>query len=278
MPKTILITGSTNGIGKAAAVALARQGHRLIIHGRSPERCQATMEVIRQTTRNTHLDFVVADLASLAQVRTMAQAILDRYDQLDVLVNNAGAYFLWRRLSPEGFELTWAVNYLSSFLLTNLLLDLLRRSAPARIVNVASAAHWGAQADFTDLEKEFDPIGWRAYGRSKLANILFARELANRLNGSGVTANSMHPGFVASGFVPNIGRFMRLIAPLYAMLALTPEQGAETVVYLATSAEVEGISGQYFISCKPANTSPAAKDQKAAYRLWQESAQAVGLL
>jgi retinol dehydrogenase 12 len=270
--KTCLVTGATSGIGEVAARELAGLGARVIVVGRSPERCTATLEGIRRETGSARVESIVADLSSQAEVRRLAGEVRGRCDRLDVLLNNAGGMFLDRRESPDGIELTLALNHLSYFLLTNELLPLIKASAPARIVNVASDAHKGASIDFDDIQGRRRYAGWRAYQQSKLANILFTYELARWLEGSGVTANTLHPGFVRTRFFADFTGWIGLITKLGAKLvAIDPEEGAKTSVYLASSPEVAGVTGQYFVKCRPARSSPQSHDRVAAERLWQVS-------
>jgi NAD(P)-dependent dehydrogenase (short-subunit alcohol dehydrogenase family) len=275
--KTCLVTGATSGIGEVAACELARLGARVIVVGRSTERCAATVERIRTGTGATDVESIVADLSSQAEVRRLADDVRARCDRLDVLLNNAGGMFLDRRESPDGIELTLALNHLSYFLLTNQLLPLLKAGAPARIVNVASDAHRGVEIDFDDLQGRRRYRGWRAYQQSKLANILFTYELARRLEGSGLTANTLHPGFVRTRFFADFTGWPGFVTRLgAALLAIGPEEGARTSVYLASSAEVEGATGQYFVKSRPARSSPQSHDRAAADRLWRVSEELTG--
>jgi retinol dehydrogenase 12 len=275
--KTCLVTGATSGIGEVAARELARLGARVIVVGRSPERCAATVDRIRRETGSTGVESIVADLSSQADVRRLADEVRRRCDRLDVLLNNAGGMFLERRESPDRIELTLALNHLSYFLLTNELLPLLKASAPARIVNVASDAHKGVSIDFDDVQGRRRYAGWRAYQQSKLANILFTYELARWLEGSGVTANTLHPGFVRTRFFADFTGWIGLITKLGAKLvAIDPEEGAKTSVYLASSHEVAGVTGQYFVKCRPARSSPQSHDRVAAQRLWNVSEELTG--
>jgi len=276
--KRVLITGATNGIGLAAAVALAGQGAELAIVARDPERGRAAAERIRAAGGGgTVVDVLEADLSSQASVRRLAAEALDRYSRLEVLVNNAGAIFGSRQLSEDGIEMTWAVNHLAPFLLTNLLLDRLRESAPARVVTTSSGAHGGARIDFADLGAEHSYAAFRRYGQSKLANILFTRELASRLEGSGVTANCFHPGFVATGFNHNNGRLLSLGMRLAGAFARRPERGAETLVWLAGASEPQGETGGYYADRRRLEPSAAARDPQTARRLWEVSAEQTGL-
>ena len=275
--KTCLVTGATAGIGLTTARGLARMGARVLIVGSRAERGSAAVEEISRDTAGAQVEFLKADLSDQAQVRQLAQAVHDRCDRLDVLVNNAGGLFSPRQLSADGIEMTFALNHLAYFLLTHLLLDRLAAAGRARIVNVASGAHKRVTLDLDDLQGERDYRGWRAYGRSKLANILFTYELARRLTGRTVTANALHPGFVAS----ELGwrhRFMPALAwRLLTLRALSPEEGAETSIHLAASPEVEGMSGAYFKKCRPVRSSAASYDDDAARRLWAISCALTGL-
>jgi NAD(P)-dependent dehydrogenase (short-subunit alcohol dehydrogenase family) len=275
--KTCIVTGATSGIGLVTARALAQQGATVIAVARDPGKGAATVARIRQETGNRGVELLLADLSAQDQVRRMAREFQRRHSRLDVLVNNAGAFFWRRQLSADGIEMTFAVNYLSVFLLTNLLLDTLKASAPARIVNVSSRSHRSAHIDFDDLEWRHQYRGMAAYGRSKLALLLFTYELARRLEGTQVTVNALHPGFVATHIGQNNGWLVKLASPLLKLIARSPEEGAQTSIYLATSPEVEGVSGQYFIDAKPVPSAPASYDEAAAQRLWEISAAMTGL-
>lgn len=277
MKKTILITGATSGIGQETARALAERGRQVIIAARSEDKARDTVAGIRASTGNRDVDYLLADFSALDSVRDLAAQFLQRYDKLDVLVNNAGAYFLRRQDSADGYEMTLAVNHLAPFLLTDLLLERLKASAPARIVNVASDAHAQATMAFDDLQFEQRYPSFGAYGRSKLANILFTYELARRLEGTGVTANAVHPGFVSTGMGSNnvppwLGKLFRGMTSLFARDVV---EGAETVIYLADSPEVEGVSGKYFEDKTAVSSSPISYDEAVAARLWNLSAQMV---
>jgi retinol dehydrogenase 14 len=266
--QTILITGSTDGIGQETARQLAQLGATVIVHGRSADRCEAARDDIRATTGNPQVDFVVADLSSQRQVRQLAAEVIARYDRLHVLINNAGVILLQRQLSEDGLEISFAVNHLAPFLLTNLLLDLLKQSAPARIVNVSSTVHYDAQIKFDNLQGERNYNGIVAYKVAKLGNVLFTYELADRLAGSGVTANCLHPGVVATKL---------LDAGWGWSNGLTSAQGAALSVYLATSPEVEQVTGQYFEGKSAGGASPKAADVKLRRKFWDVSAQLVGV-
>jgi NAD(P)-dependent dehydrogenase (short-subunit alcohol dehydrogenase family) len=273
-----LVTGATNGIGLATARGLARGGAHVIVGGRDAERTEATVRSLREETGSDRLEGAVADLSIQAGVRRLAALVVERHRRLDVLINNAGAIRRTRELTPDGIEMTWAVNHLAPFLLTNLLLGLLESSRPARVVNVASNAHENGRLDFDDLQFErrrYAIMG--AYSQSKLADVLFTVELARRLEGTGVSANCLHPGFVGSNFGsqlgPAIGLFWRLLSPFVR----SSEQGADTSIYLATSPEVAGVSGGYFVDRKPSPPHRLAMDLDARQRLWDVSAEMTGL-
>ena len=276
--KTCLVTGGTSGIGKVTAEALARAGASVWIVGRDADRCRSTVDSIRQSTGNSKVDAIVGDLSSQAEIRQVAEAVKQKCPRLDVLINNAGAMFPKKVESVDGIEMTWALNHLGYFLLTNLLLDRLRASAPARIVNVASGAHKSIRAlDFDDLESKRGYRAFRVYSQSKLANILFTVELAKRLAKTGVTANSLHPGFVFTRFFEDKGRLGWVIKQLARVIAISPEAGSATTIHLATSLEVNGVSSRYFAKCKIAEPSPTSQDAEAARELWEISAKMTGL-
>jgi NAD(P)-dependent dehydrogenase (short-subunit alcohol dehydrogenase family) len=276
--KICLITGGTNGIGKSTAQALAQMGATVVIVGRNAQKTPQVADEIRSTTRNKNVDALLADLSSQQEVRRLAEEFKSKYTRLHVLLNNAGAMFWSRQLTVDGRELTFALNHLAHFLLTNLLLDTLKASAPARIINVSSRAHQRGQIDFTDLQAERHYAGMEVYGNSKLANILFTIELARRLEGTGVTVNSLHPGFVNSGFAKNnAGLAFKLFGAIGPLIARSPERGAETSIYLASSPEVEGVTGKYFSDSKMTQPAPQAADAAAAKKLWEVSAELVQL-
>ena len=266
--KVCIVTGANSGIGRVAALGLAERGATVVLVCRNEERGAPVLEEIER--RGGSATLLTADLASQRQVRAAAAAVRERFERLDVLINNAGiAGWGSRLVSEDGLELTFAVNHLAPFLLTDLLLDRLKASAPARVVTVSSAAHKNVALDFDDLQGERRYSGFGAYSRSKLANILFTRELSRRLEGTGVTANCLHPGVVATGIFRNIPRWMRAI--LTSPLVLSPEKGADTLLYLATAPEIAEVSGSYFVRRKPVRTSRASQDAEAARRLWEAS-------
>ncbi|MHB1844187.1 MAG: SDR family oxidoreductase [Deltaproteobacteria bacterium] len=269
--KTVLVTGATSGIGRVMARELAKAGARVGIVARDPARGEAARDELRRESGNEKVELFLCDFASQKSIRALARDVDARFDRLHVLVNNAGAVHSRRQTSADGLELTFAVNHLGYFLLTNLLLPKLRASAPSRIVSTASAAHLGQRLDFEDLQASNGYGSFRAYGRSKLANILFTRELARRLEGSQVTANCFHPGVVRSGFAKNSGALLAFGAKVGGLFMISPEKGAETGVWLATAPELDGVTGKYFAKRREARSSGAAKDDAAAKRLWDES-------
>src|SRR5688572_11336879 len=244
--KICLVTGGTNGIGKIAARELARMGATVVIVGRDAQKTSQVVEEIRTASGNKNVDSLLADLSSQQEVRRLADEFKSKYSHLHVLLNNAGGFFMRRQRSVDDIEMTFALNHLAYFLLTNLLLDTIKASAPARIINVSSDAHTSGKIEFDNLqgERNYSP---RAYDNSKLANILFTMELARRLEGTGVTVNALHPGFVATGFAKNNGKvFAALISIFTPLVARSPAKGAETSVYLASSPSVQVITGEYF--------------------------------
>jgi NAD(P)-dependent dehydrogenase (short-subunit alcohol dehydrogenase family) len=274
--KRVLITGGTRGIGSAGAIELARRGAQLTLVARSEARAADAVQRIQAAAR-IPVDVLIADLASQASVRQLAKVAQARYPRIHVLINNAGAIYAGRQLSPDGIELTWAVNHLAPFLLTTLLLPRLIDSAPARIVTTSSDAHQGAQIPFDDLnaERSWRGFGFARYGETKLANILFTVELARRLAGTGVSANCFHPGFVATGFNRNNGVLMRVGMAISRPFARSASKGAETLVWLLDSEEAGETSGGYFFDEHLATPSVAAQDREAARHLWQVSEEQV---
>jgi NAD(P)-dependent dehydrogenase (short-subunit alcohol dehydrogenase family) len=275
--KVVVLTGGTSGIGQVAATALAGMGARMVLVARDPARGEAALERLRQRSPGVAHGVYYADLSRLAEMKRVAQEIGAEEPRIDVLINNAGALFTPRQVTEDGLELTFATNHVSYFVLTHFLRERLIAAAPARIVNTASEAHQNARLDFNDLQSEKGYRGFGVYGRSKLANILFTRELARRLEGTGVTANSLHPGFVATRFGDNTGGRTSAVIGFLKKFALKPEKGAETIIYLATSEEPAAVTGQYFRKCRVASPSKQAQDDEAARRLWQETARLAGL-
>jgi len=269
--RVCVLTGASSGIGRATALELARRGAALALVCRDRTRGEETCAAVRADSGNTQVVLHLADLSSQAELRRLAAELLGQYPRIDVLVNNAGVVNLQRQLTVDGIETVFAVNHLAYFLLTNLLLDRLRQSRGARIVNVASDAHRWGELDFDDLQNQRSYRAMRVYGQSKLCNVLFTRELARRLAGSDVTANCLHPGAVATQLGQNNGWWARLIIKGLRPFFRTPEQGAATSIYLACSPEVNGINGKYFVNCREARPSSSAQDDEAAARLWEIS-------
>ena len=268
--KVCIVTGSTSGIGLVTARELARMKATVIMVSLDPEECSRVGEEIRQATGNTQVYPFAADLSSQNEIKRVTAEIKNRIQRLDVLINNAGAVFMNRRLSVDGIEMTLALNHLSYFLFTHLLLDLLAASAPARVVNVTSAIHNQARLNFDDLQSSRGYTGLEAYAQSKLANLLFSSELARRLEGSGVTVNAVHPGYVATNLGRNNAGFLKPLLSFLKIGGLTPEEGARPVLYLAASPELEKITGGYFDKDN-LSSSLAVYDQQAAEQLWQVS-------
>ena len=276
--KRVLITGATHGIGLAAAEALARRGANLAIVARNEARATEAVRRI-EAAGGSKVDVLHADLSSQASVRSLAAEALERYPSIEVLVNNAGAMYAERRLTSDGIEQTWAVNHLAPFLLTTLLLDRLKASAPARIITTTSDAHKGKLIPFDDInaERSYKGRGFTRYGESKLANILFTVELARRLQGTGVNAYCFHPGLVATGFNRNNGAMMSTAMLLIAPFSKTPKKAARTLVWLANSPDVSKQSGGYYENRAIAVTSKPAQDPVVARRLWELSERQVGM-
>ncbi len=265
--KNILVTGANDGIGKQTALELAKLGHNVFIHARNKSKCESAIEFIEKKVEGADLGYFIADFSSLAEVRTMAEKMNSELSHLDVLINNAGVYMKKRELSSDGFEMTFAVNHLAPFLLTNLTLNLLKNSEEGRIINVSSIASQRANFDFDNLqgEKSFD--GYGAYALSKLANILFTFELAERLESSNITVNCLHPGVIGT----------KLLHKGFGMGGGSLEEGSETSVYLAVSPEVKNITGKYFLSKKIVPTSAITNDTEIRRKFWDKSEELVKL-
>jgi len=281
--KICMVTGATSSIGEVTARELARLGATVIVVGRNPERSVATVNMIKQQTGNPNVDFMLADLSSQKEIRQLAQQFQNRYQRLHVLVNNAGAVFTSRQESVDGIEMTFALNHLGYFLLTNLLLDILRASTPSRIINVSADVqhHKVTRIDFDDLQSRRKYRFWKVYMQTKLANWLFTYELAQRLKNTSVTVNALHPGVLSSNLGMNnrgiLGLIWRLIKPLFNVVLTSPEKGAQTIIYLATSPNVEGITGELFMEQKAIESYKAFCNKDAASQLWQVSTELTGL-
>lgn len=275
--KTVVMTGGTSGLGEIAAERLAQSGARIVLIARDPARAEATLARLRKTAPGLAHKVHYADLTHIPEMKRVAIEIAREEPRIDVLINNAGAMFSRRRLTKEGLEYTFALNHMAYFVVTEGLRDRLLTSAPARIVNVASAAHQRARLDFGDLQAAKSFGAMKAYGRSKLCNILFTRELARRLQGTGVTANCLHPGFVATRFGDQSGGLISRVVGIAKLFAISPEEGAETLIYLASSPAVAETTGEYFYKCRSATPSQAARDDREALLLWECSAALAGL-
>ena len=275
--KVIVITGATSGIGQVAAERLAGMGARLVLVARDKVRGQAMLARLRERAPGVSHSIHYADLSRLVEMKRVAGEIAAAETRIDVLINNAGALFGSRQVTEDRLERTFALNHMSYVVLTHGLRDRLIASAPARVVNTSSNAHTRARLDFDDLQSAQRYRGFKVYGRSKLCNILYTRELARRWAGTGITANSLHPGFVATRFGDESGGLFSYVVRMAKMFAISPEKGADTIVYLASSPEVARVSGAYFYKCRPATPSKEAQDDAAARRLWLESARLGGL-
>jgi NAD(P)-dependent dehydrogenase (short-subunit alcohol dehydrogenase family) len=277
--KVCIVTGATSGIGKATALELARMGATVVIVGRDRARGEAAQSEIKTKSENEAVDLLLADLSSQESIRQLVENFRQKYSQLHVLINNAGVFMLTRRETVDGLEMTFAVNQLAPFLLTNLLLDVLKASAPARIVNVSSGSHEAGYINMDDLQSEKHYGFMRPYGQSKLALVLFTYELARRLEGTGVTVNCLHPGFVATNIgqsgVGSVGR--AVVKFIFSNLGISPEEGAKTSIYLASSPDVEGVTGKYFVKSIPKRSAPITYDESLQRQLWEESARLVKL-
>ncbi len=277
--KICIVTGANSGIGKATALGLAQMGATIVMVCRNQVKGEEAQNEIKEKSGNDAVDLMLADLSSQASIRQLAENFQQHYQQLHVLINNAGGVNLNRRETVDGLEMTFAVNYLAPFLLTNLLLEKLKASVPARIVNVSSESHQSGYIKMDDLELEKGYRLMRAYGQSKLALVLFTYELARRLQGAGVTANCLHPGFVATNIGQNgVGSVGRSIVKLiFSRLGISPEEGAKTSIYLVSSPEIEGVTGKYFLKSIPVRSAPISYDETLQRQLWEESAKLVNL-
>ena len=269
--KVCLVTGATDGIGKVSARVLAELGAKVIIVGRNPEKSAIVLAELRSISGNENIDLLMADLAVMQEVRDLAEQVISRYDRIDVLLNNAGGYFTKHEITSDGLEMTFALNHMSYFLLTNKLMELLKYSAPARIVNVSSDAHYGVNMEFENLNGEQEYKAWKAYQKSKLANVLFTYELLKKVPGN-ITVNCLHPGFVATNFGHNNGGFFGPVLKIAQRIsAIDPEEGAKTSIFLCSAPEVKGVSGKYFYKCQPKTSSRESRNMDTGKRLWQIS-------
>jgi len=275
--KVVVITGATSGIGQIAAEELAGMGARIIQVARDRERGEAALQRLRERAPGATHGIYYGDLSRISEMKRIASEIAAAEPRIDVLMNNAGALFSSRQVTEDGLERTFALNHVSYFVLANGLRERLAASAPARIINTSSDAHARRKLDLDDLQSAKSYSGFNVYGLSKLCNILFTRELSRKLSGTGVTANSLHPGFVATRFGDQSGGAFSVIVRMAKAFALSPQKGAETMIYLASSAEVANVTGQYFYKCKPATPSKEAQDDATAQRLWAETAKLTGV-
>lgn len=272
--KVCVVTGANAGIGKETAIGLAKLGATVVMVCRDAGRSEKALREIKRKSGSGHVELLICDLASQKSIRSFADEFKQQHDRLDILVNNAGVFLRQRSLTEDGFESTFAINHLGYFLLTNLLLDLMKKSAPSRIVNVASTAHRYGKLDVNAWVSAREYSAFGAYANSKLANVLFTYELAQRLEGTGVTANCLHPGAVASNLFRGLPG---VLEALIRLVTISPERGARTSIYLASSPEVEGITGKYFARRRPQKSSEASYDLEAARRLWEVSEEVTGM-
>jgi len=276
--KIFLVTGATDGIGRVTALKLAQTGAKIILVGRNAAKGERVIAELKRVSGNAEIEFELADLSSQQDIRALAKRLDDRLPHLDVLVNNVGAWFDRRAMSPDGIEMTFALNHLGYFILTGLLLETLTRAPAARIVNVSSMAHRGRQIDFNDPQGAANYSGWRAYQASKLANILFTYHLAEKLADRGVSVNCLHPGFVASKFAHNNGGWLKwMMIIVQQLVAINEEKGARTSAYLAMAPEVAGVSGKYFVKSRVAESVAVSHDSDVQARLWRLSEELTGL-
>ena len=271
--KVCLVTGGNSGIGKSVAFGLAKMGATVVVVSRNKEKGQTAITDIMEKSGNKNVELLQADMSSQISIHQLADEFKARHERLHLLINNAGVYLTKRTESEDGLESTFAINHLGPFLLTSLLLDILKASSPSRIVNVTSDAHKGANIHFDDLQGEKRFSGWQAYGQSKLAMILFTHELAKRLGGTGVTVNSAHPGVVRTNFAKNNGGLVMLGFRFLGIFFISPESSAKRILYVATSPDLEGVTGKYFTKMHETRSSPESYDDDSARRLWLVSEQ-----
>lgn len=269
--KTVLVTGATAGIGRETALGVAKLGAHVVIVGRNAEKTKRVVEELKSASGNQQIEFLLADLSLLSEVRKLAAAFIERFGTLHVLINNVGAINLKREVTAEGYELTFAMNHLGLFLLSELLTPALQKGAPARIINLSSDAHRAAGINYDDLQSERGYSSFRVYSNSKLMNLLFTRELSRRLADQKITVNAVHPGMVASDFMTKPGIMGKIANAFVQLFGISPEAGARTSVYLASSPEVEGVTGKYFVKSKARTPSKEAQSDESARRLWELS-------
>lgn len=269
--KTVLVTGATAGIGRETALGVAKLGAHVVIVGRNAEKTKRVVDELKAASGNQQIDFLLADLSLLAEVRKLAEAFIKRFGTLHVLINNVGAINLKREVTKEGHELTFAMNHLGLFLLSELLTPALQKGAPARIINLSSDAHRAGGINFDDLQSERGYSSFRVYSNSKLMNLLFTKELSRRLADQKITVNAVHPGMVASDFMSKPGIMGKIANAFVSIFGISPEAGARTSIFLASSPEVEGVTGKYFVKSKARTPSKAAQNDESARRLWEVS-------
>jgi retinol dehydrogenase-12 len=274
---TVLITGANSGIGKITAIELAKKGFRVVFVVRNIQKAEALKKEIETITNSNVIDYIVADLTSLKQVRACAETFKQRYKSLDVLINNAGVCLPTRRITEDGFEEMFQVNHLSHFLLTNLLLDELKMSPAARIINVSSAGHIPGKFDLNNLQSENKFSSMGTYCNTKLLNVLFTVELAEQLKSTGITVNALHPGVVRTNFAGEIKGIFSVVNAIARKLYISPEKGSETTIYLASSNDVKNITGKYFAKCKETKTRNSAINNANQKALWEKSVELTGL-
>ena len=275
--KTVLITGANAGIGLTTSLGLAKLGARVLMVSRDEGRGRKAQALVKEKSGNNDVHLLLADLSDQGSIRKLARDVRENFPKLHVLLNNAAVISRRREMTDDGFERQFAVNHLAYFLLTGLVMDLLKDSVPARIVNVSSQVHAGANINFDDLQSERSYSRTRVYGRTKLANVMFTYELARRLEGTAVTVNCLHPGVVATNLLADAGGLPRKLKAATRIIAVDAEAGARTSIYLASSAEVEGVSGRYFVKERPTDSSPESYDEGVASRLWEVSCEMTGL-
>jgi NAD(P)-dependent dehydrogenase (short-subunit alcohol dehydrogenase family) len=271
--KVVMITGANSGIGKETAIELAKMGANIIMVCRSRERGEKALEEIKEMANSKKIELLIADLADQSSIRMMVERFKKRYDKLHVLINNAGVMLTKRTTTSEGYESTFAINHIGHFLLTNLVLDMLKASSPSRIINVSSSAHKFAKLNFDDIDNEQKYRGFRTYANSKLFNILFSYELARRMEGTGVTVNTLHPGVIRTNLGKNNNKkLIKLMSTIFRLFMRSPKKGARTTVYLASSPDVEKVNGKYFVNRKPKKSSNISYEKTLQNKLWEISA------
>ena len=271
--KVVMITGANSGIGKETAIELAKMGANIVMVCRSRERGEKALEKIKEMANSEKIELLIADLADQSSIRKMVERFKKSHDKLHVLINNAGVMLSKRTTTPEGYERTFAINHLGHFLLTNLVLDMLKASSPARIINVSSSAHKFAKLNFDDIDNEHKFSGFRTYANSKLFNILFSYELARRLEGTEVTVNALHPGVIRTNLgKDNTNKLIRLLSTIFRLFMMSSKKGARTTVYLANSPDVENVNGKYFVNRKQKKSSKISFEQTLQNKLWEISA------